>query len=806
MYKVTLTDIDKKVVKKINSKNLKSKNGHSLYYADQIMKLIHKNIEGSTKLTIIVSDLENELDYGFEDIAINSNLAEPNIIELLTEDILSSDHDDEDSRKLINNLEKQFQLEALKEREDTPNTNSRSNKPSKKGFNLFGKSKKQETVQNEPATLEDEDDFDLVNNEDDLSLVETQSTSNDFEDLSYDFNEIKEGSFVEQEELESTSYMTAAAYEENQNEEDFFPLDVPETIKEDYPVSKEEDPENWVIEDDYSHEIPTETVTKESTKKNEQIIFPEYNHYLDLSTVIPTIERNKERLEKENLIKFLGLNTLSNEETMPELDQIIHGFAFKSLDDSNFVLLRDYFSSAIEEVKNKTKTVLAHTYEKALSLDYEAAALQDIDEEVNKIYEESTTNFNSYAEKQDEEYNHKLSKFEFEQEKALEEFLKEQKREKDIFVRDLDNKKSGLIELFKDNLQVEINSKKEKLLDQRLYELKYDSTNQLAEGKRQQLIDLEDEVTEIVDSTWKKLRAEIFDLKKEIEKRIPQWKEEIEQKRRLDSLTKEEKIRQEELKLEKERLEIARKNLELEMNGNKNRNNESQPEMEIMSLIEERFSNMMDEKINTSLQSIIQTPQNEKVDMKETKKKKSLIPLVGGSLILLTAGGMFAGQLLGDENTPKVAEAKQVSDYDRLAEQLNTLESKLSNDPSTTTQANDSLDTLLREKKYEEAMRIYKDKDSLEKIEQELYINKDLATLTIFNKTFEGETKFGAIDEAILSKNVGKTKEIYKAMQKDVKDNLSKQQKADMALLFYQNDNEELGNEILGVKKDKNKK
>lgn len=95
----------------------------------------------------------------------------------------------------------------------------------------------------------------------------------------------------------------------------------------------------------------------------------------------------------------------------------------------------------------------------------------------------------------------------------------------------------------------------------------------------------------------------------------------------------------------------------------------------------------------------------------------------------------------------------------------------------------------------------FNDPDSLEKIEETLYLNKELETLITFNKTFNKETAFGSLDEAILSKETDKLITIYKKMSESDKKNLTKERKASMALLFFQKDEKKLANQVLGINK-----
>lgn len=795
MYIVTFADVDKKIMR--SNKALKPKYRHSLKDADELLKEIYESIDGSTKLTVIVSDSDNEIDYGFENVSINSNSEPPDLLEILEDDIITSGH--EDAQKIINDLEKQYQTELENER---LHENQATKKGSKKGFNLLGRFKKSADMSKESI-----DDF--------AELDESAATSytEDFAEIKDEDNEIDPVAYVESEEsivseMDSSEDFASSFTEMDNNS---FEDNEEESIGQNSPESNGiQEKEEIFVEETYEEDVQDNYAAANGIankdaiqKKNEKVNFPAYESYLDLSQISPTIDRHKERFEKEHLIKFLGINTLTAGKSGTDLNSIMFNYAMNMLDASKFVLLRDYLHNSIEQIKDKTQMNLAQTYEKAMSLDYEEEATQKIKDDLDKIYSDSEMAFENYQNEQEEHYRIKLEKFEREQEKALEDFKKQQSLEKSIFIKDLETQKSGRISIYKDNVEAELNAQKEKLLDEKMYELKYMSINQLTETKRQSIRRFESELDDAVDQSWMNMQKALHELRNDIEAHIPSWKQELEEKRKREAEEREEKRKQEELELQRQRIELQRQQIELSKNGvavTKEPDNDA-----ILKFVEKKFLEI-DEKLKT--QEKVQEPNlivpphqenNQQISKGINKKTKTLV--AGGALAVLLGSGAFVGHALTNNDHSDIAEAKSTVDYDKLSNKLNALEGKINTKTSNDETSRPSLDSLLSQKQYEEAMRFYKDKESLKKIEEALYEDKDLATLIVFNKTFDNETDYGSLDEAILSKDTNKVIKEYKNMSDKEKEGLSKERKAAMALLLYEKNEKKLANEILGIKK-----
>lgn len=793
MYKVTLGKVDKKVSRSI--KALKVKSGFALPEADRLLKEIKKKITKEMKITITVHDLDNEIDYTFEQKAIRPDGKEPKLMEILEDDIIASGH--EDAQKIISDLEKQYQIELTAGREKEEKGNSRTARGSKKGlFSKFKKSR-QEEASNDFADLDVDENYssETVKNdfmEDDFADMNNrifESSSEETADLWADFKEeadvkntytndfVKFGSFNEgvEEELPLNDF-------ENQ-----------EYIPSDFSIQELEDPiEQMMILNDFTKDesLSGAQKTGKSQLKNEQVIFPIYDTYIDLSFINIVVDRNKARFDNENLIKFLGLNKL-NDSSIPGLNIVMLDYAKNALSDTKFELIRDYLLNQVETIKDKVQTELSQAHEQAMTLNYREAAKEKNADELQAIGLKSESEFENFKLEQEKEFNNKLEKFELEQEKALAEYKKMQANEKEIFVNDLIAKREGRIGIYRDNMQLELENSMDAFLDDKMFELKNTSVNQLSEMKRRMIRIFEEELDKRVDDTWNTMQNALTELKEEIQSRIPNWTIELSRKRKLEAEEREEQRKQKELELERERIDVQRQQLKAIQNKPEVTTNTGMNEDLFLKMMD-RYNDLLDKTLDAKQVKNMPTPQHyeqplqPEVTTSTKKHQKSLLTTIIAGVLFLVGGGLFLGQSLMNADSTHVAQAKAPTS---TSEELETT--------GQIHEATLTLEELLEAKNYDKAMALYKDADSLVTIEAALYQNKDLASLITFNKVFAGETVYGHIDEAILSKDAKKVTDLYKKMSKEDKKNLDKERKADIALSLYQRNENKLAIKLL---------
>ncbi|MEY8742820.1 hypothetical protein AB9M62_25485 [Bacillales bacterium AN1005] len=810
MYKVTFGKVDKKVSRSI--KALKNKSGFALPEADRLLKEMQKTISKEMKITITIHDLENEIDYTFEQKAISPEEKEPKLMDILEDDIIASGH--EDAQKIISELEKQYQIELTAEKETEEKENSRTARGNKKSlFSKFKKNKEEETqeVTNDFDDLDNDfddldvdennysstavnDDFTDLNDLDDLNDFPYEPTSEEKADVWGDFKEdtVLENTYTN-EFTELGSFTEGAAKEEfsfnDFEDQEYIPPDFTEQ-------ELEQTPEQVMIYDEFTEDesLSGAQSNENSQLKHEQVIFPIYDTFIDLSSINSVVDRNKGRFDNENLIKFLGLNKL-NDSTIPELNAVIVDYAKNALSDTKFELIRDYFLNQVETIKDKAQTELSQAYEQAMALNYREAAKEQNAEELQAIGLKRESEFDHYKLEQEQEYNNKLEKFELEQEKALEEFKKMQANEKAIFVNDLNTKRETRIGIYKDNMQLELENSMNDFLDDKMFDLKNASVNQLTEMKRRMIRIFEEELDGRVDDTWNTMQSALTELKEDIQSRIPNWTIELSRKRKLEAEEREEQRKQKELELERERIEVQRQQLRAIQNKTEGTTNTGMNE-EIFLKMLDRYNDLLDKTLevnqvnNVPTSQVYEQPQQQpEVSTSTKKRKKSLLTSGIAGALLLGGGGLFLGQSLSNTDSNHVAQAKAPASTNVEQESAAEVQKQ---------EVTPDLKELLQEKNYDEAMSLYKDSESLVTIEETLYQNKDLASLITFNKAFDGETVYGKIDEAILSKDDKKVTELYKKMSEVDKKNLSKERKSDIALSLYQRDENKLASKLLG--------
>lgn len=813
MYKVIFSNVDKKITKIVKPlKPKKAKKGYSLYVAEKLLKEVYRTINevgGKTKLTITLNDIDNELHYIFENIIID-DLKEPSLLEILEGEIISSGH--ENAHKIIVDIKRSYQNELNNE----VDTKSKKDKKTKKKLGVMGrfikKIKKQEKKENqedgEEMQSQIRDDFaeldDLVA---ETSITDDFQENRNIQEVEYSINE-------EDANQKSLIDDFQEIQEERQAGEDNAEIDIKETSNDVLNSDKDvetkeasdqtgalENKENMqidddIIDDDFSDLSESQkNYETDQQKVNNEVIFPTYDTYLNLSEMENVIKRYKEHFEKGHLIKFLGLNALSENEAVTELDRIKLKYSFNALDNTEFALLKDQFYNKIEDVKDQVQLQLSSLYEQAMKYDYEGVAKEKLEEEYNNLINEADRIFYEYVDEQEKEYKLKVEKFIHEQEKALEEFRKQQNLDKEVYIKELDTKKSARVELYKDDKQRELNDKKEKLLDDEMSDIKNQYINQLAESKRMSIRNLEVQLDNTMDEVWGDVEEALSRLKKDISKQIPSWEKDMKEKEKAEAIKREEQRKEEELRLEKQRIELQRKQLELKQSTKEKENKKDTEDLMQKKLkeYEEKLNSLLkNHQENLSYQNIVNQSQNQNEEINKTKGISSKIVLSGIVIaVFVLSTGMFLGQNFSKDDSPTVAQVQ----YEELAESITTLEEEINTPTTPAAKQSTELDTFLKEKNYEKAMTLYKDSESLEKIEETLYQNGDLAMLITFNKT--NETTFGKIDEAILSKDTDKALELYNKMSDDEKEKLSSDRKSDLALLFYQKDEKELANKLL---------
>ncbi len=799
MYQVTFINVNKKISKSV--KQLKSKNSHSLRVADQLLKEVQKVTANKINMEIVVTDIAAEKEYTFVNVFVDPEGSSPNLIEMLEDEILEDTESSEPfKQKLLMGLEQQYQDEELPDF-NTPDknkknslfskkTNKEKNKsqpfnktfdvPEKKGIKLFTKKNKDKI---------NKSDFEDLNEVLEPEISSAENILSDFTEVS--MTEVNSDE-VEENVLEHDVIINS----------DFNEISETNTSNEEY--NYEEPFSEEVIhepEETFSDNEPEELYEKE---KSNVVVFPAYDKYLDMELVEKAIVRQNERLQKEHLVKFLGLNALSTDQAQTELDALKINYALNSLDEAKFMIIRDYFNSSVGDIKDKTQNGLAQIYDQVMTFDFQEEAKKDLTEEFDNFLKVKESLLESYKQEQTNEFEQKKEKFELEQRKELENFIRQQEIELNQHVQELDNKGSSRIAVYKDNMQTEINNNRESLLEEKVVELKYNSINSMTEAKRKSIRNFETELDNAVDDTWSKTQVALAELKQDISNLIPEWKVEIEEKRKMAAEEREEARREEKLVLEKQRIRLQSEQLEY------SKNNKVENESEkIAELVEARLKKY-DKKISSTLEYSDNKFKSEPITQqvvstsKESQSSFKKYLAISAVILLSISTGLLASSAFSSENSnDQPVPVVEASTNDGIAESLLLLEEKISNlEQQSTTEETVSLDDLLNEKNYEKAISLYKDQDSLEKIEETLYVSKDLAFLITFNKTTD--TAFGDLDEAILSGDSKKVSDIFKSLKDDVKEQLSKSRKTDIALALYQTDQNELANTLIGMNEIKN--
>lgn len=775
MYKVIFETKkgNKKLLKSV--KGLKSKQEYSFSQAVDLFSEIYHKVNEVSVIPFKIIDQENELEYIFDDFKVTPG-TEPDLMEYLTDSIISSGH--EDSQKILNTIEQQYQREVTKTNSFDTEEFEANDKKKKASF-LPGVFKKKVPNEEQLPILGDFAEIDDLSDEQKNTLPEEQSQE--------DETEVKESS-VENSEPEEEQPTN------DDIEDPFGP-----SKKDGFSMISEEDESNViaeVFEDDFLSN-DEKTVQTEKTvvqKKHERVEFPNLDSYLDLTPISSVINRITERFREEHLIGLLGIDMSS---TVSELEEYKLLYARKSLSNSKFKVLIDSVNELVKSAKEGFQLKLSDKFNDVMLKDYDFIVEKSIESKYEELKTEGYKILDKLTEKLNLEEQEKKEKFEIEQRQALENFKLEQELAKTKYFNELENKKEVRLDLHTDTLNLENAKKKEELFDEELYHEKIKATNQLTEQKRLITNEFIQELGSIEEDVWFEFKEAIEVLEKEMEVLLPQWKLEIEEKRKLKAEAREELRKQEEIDLKRQEIELEKQKL-IQRNSD-----ETLKEAEsIASLVERKFdeyNQQLTEKQPFRLGQVeeIVPLKNQSTDplFNQIVSNPGKTIITGVAIAVLAIGGGALGVKVagGSQVKESPVSYNDTTNYEGLEETIRLLEKKINEKESEST--SETLESLLNEKKYDRAMSLYKDPESLTMIEYSLYNNRDLSTLVVFNKTFD--TAFGELDEAILSKDSEKVLEKYKSLSEKEKDTLSQERKSDIALHLFKEGEDKLANELL---------
>ena len=526
-------------------------------------------------------------------------------------------------------------------------------------------------------------------------------------------------------------------------------------------------------------------------QKHEMITFPSQEEFLDLSGQDDSIRRYMERLDKESLIKFLGLE--QGEERHP-LEEKRCAYAWKRLNDPVFELLRDDFRHAVANLIDTAKTILSESYDKVIDVDYEAVAESELSPELDEIGHTQTTELESFLAEEDRLYNLQLETFEKEQLNALEIFKRQQEIDKDVFVQKQEEKLSERRTLFERDLEDRLSEETSELLDKKLCALKQASKEVLSEDRRHTVRELEKGLETLIENKWGEIMKELDHVQAELETRTPDMLAVVDSDRAEARALRDDARQDAELELKKDRLRMEQET-EQEMR------NEKAHEWSALAQVQERL---------ISLDNKLENQKSEDnaaalIAVKQGERRRTRLFAVGFLLALaffLASAYWWGSGVL----------ATQAEREDRLLERLGEVEEQLGEAETREYELLESfeqrleellyepetLDSLLADGRFNEAIQRYgSGADNLNQIGEVLYESGALTELISFNRTFR--TMFGEFDEALLRRDFNTALALYREMDEITLLHLTQpgQRLNDFVILLYQNCHRRIADELL---------
>ena len=548
--------------------------------------------------------------------------------------------------------------------------------------------------------------------------------------------------------------------------------------------------------------IPTTHVSPR--QKHELLTFPSLEEFLDLSSQSDAIQRCEERQEKENLLNFLGLEQEAGQCLVEEKKC---AYAQKRLNDSVFERLRDKFRHSVATLRDRAKTILSDAYNKAVDVDYEAMAEDGVSTELAELEHSQAEELSGFVAEEDRTYDLQLDTFDKGQSNALEIFKRQQEIEKDAFLQRQKEKCAERISLFEQEQRARFLEEKSALLDKELYALKQASKEVLLEERRRTLRELEQGLEKLTEESWDEMMGELSHLREEIEGKTPAFKEDVSKELAEARAARDEKRRDIELELEKDRLLMEQEAVQESRVAAEEKKVSFEREKTALEQIEARlaaFDSKWSGQVDRNNLAL------EVMEAKMSGKMKTGLLAVGFAAILaviLVAGGLLLSGARGGE---VLIESDAI-----LQERLAGMEQQLNEVLEGTAALEDealqrielrlaellyepgTLDDLLVAGRFDEAVQRYSDHDSLNRIGDAIFEAGALSELISFNRIYR--TTFGEFDEALLRRDFAAAYALYRELGEVALRQLAQpgRRLTDFALLLYQNCHRHIAEELL---------
>ncbi|PEM55432.1 hypothetical protein [Bacillus wiedmannii] len=535
-----------KTFKKFLRKN-KAGNGKQLGLkaAEGLIQGYIEQHQQSDQVLLLLQDIENEKAYEFElPVQVGSEFSLLNAISKDLEKGTDFDLGMEIKQGIFESYRAEEGGTAIEHEEEAP-------KKKKSGLfaKLFGKK---------------EEEMPPVNNE-----VKKEFASGDgnlFEEMPMHELNSKGTNHFEQDDIQGLQEHAAAL----DQKEDVDPFAIEEEEKEQLPTgvnlekAAEELPftTNEVnsvqsLEEELLHsdsDVQKTNNEPEMEAQTQDVVFPDYEEYLNISEVETKQRRYDSRFTVKHLLSRFGMS----EEATTELEKKKIQYAKNVLSGKDFLLIQDKYYQEVNNLRDEIHLALENTYKKVMLRDYQKEAEERLQDIFEQSFQTRLAQLNEFENKEVQEIQKKLTAFTEKQRLDLESFKLKQEAELTAYQSELEGRKNTLVSAREEELQKENEIEKRKVTSEKVYELKIEGKKELIDKKNEYLSDSIEMTEQIMNDANEQQEVRFAVLENEIHQLTPVWKEEIQEER----ISEQEKQRQE---MEREKLELEKQALHLQM-------------------------------------------------------------------------------------------------------------------------------------------------------------------------------------------------------------------------------------------------
>ncbi|MED3310301.1 hypothetical protein P4436_05690 [Bacillus thuringiensis] len=534
-----------KTFKKFLKKN-KAGNGQQLglKVAEGVIQRYIEQHQQSDQVLLLLQDIENEKAYEFElPVQVGSEFS---LLNAISKDLETGTDFD------LGMEIKQGIFESYRAEEGGAAIEPEGEASKKKKSGLFAKlfGKKEEEMPH-------------VNNE-----VKKEFASGDgnlFEEMPMHELNSKGTNHFEQDDIQGLQEHAAAL---DQKEEDPFAIEEEEKDQlptgidlektaEELPTPTNEVDSVQSLEEELLHsDLDVQKTNKESEMEvqTQDVVFPDYEEYLNISEVEAKQKRYDSRFTVKHLLSRFGMS----EEATTELEKKKIQYAKNVLSGKDFLLIQDKYYQEVNNLRDEIRLALENIYKEVMMRDYQKEAEERLQDIFEQGFQTRLAQLNEFENKEVQEMQKKLTAFTEKQRLDLESFKLKQEAELTAYQSELEGRKNTLVSAREEELKKEIEAEERKTTSEKLYELKVEGKKELVDEKNGYLSDFIERIENLMNTVNEQQEMELTILENEIQQLIPEWKEEIQAER----ISEQEKQRQE---MEREKLELEKQALHLQM-------------------------------------------------------------------------------------------------------------------------------------------------------------------------------------------------------------------------------------------------